>query len=226
MVNPAYSEASRVAADRLVAAHHYLCRRGARKFWRSGMERCDLEQVAALGLIKASRRFDRDGRTPFEAYAWMSIVGELMHYVRDYERVVRVPRRLRALEPHLNRAQERCAVQLGREPSDAELAREMGVLEATVAEARRARASAATLPLDDAGARALVCESGGIAPEDRMLVEAALARLGQTERWVIVGIYLLGLTQHEIAQGLGVSARRVSRIRHAALTRMQTAWVS
>jgi len=202
VVNPAYSEASRVAADRLVAAHHYLCRRGARKFWRSGMERCDLEQVAALGLIKASRRFDRDGRTPFEAYAWMSIVGELMHYVRDYERVVRVPRRL------------------------SELAREMGVLEATVAEARRARASAATLPLDDAGARALVCESGGIAPEDRMLVEAALARLGQTERWVIVGIYLLGLTQHEIAQGLGVSARRVSRIRHAALTRMQTAWVS
>jgi RNA polymerase sigma-B factor len=212
-------------ADGLVAAHHYLCRRGARKFLRTGLERCDLEQVAAIGLIKASRRFDDSGQTPFEAYAWMSIVGELMHYVRDYERVVRVPRRLRALEPHITRAHERCASRLGREPSDAEVADEMGVLETTLAEARRARAAAAPLTLDDPGARALVSESG-IAPEDRMLVEAALARLGGIERRVIVGVYLLGLTQLEIAQSLGVSARRVSRIRHAALARMLTLWVS
>ena len=187
------------AADRLVTAHQHLCRRGARKFWRSGLERCDLEQVAAIGLIKASRRYDPAASTPFEAYAWMTIVGELMHYVRDHERAVRVPRRLKALEPHFNRALEVCGGRLGHEPSDAEMAAEMGVLEHTVAEIRRVRVAAAMLPLDDP--------------------------LSLLERRIVVGIYVLGLTQLELGRTLGLSSRRVSRVRHAALARMQRAWV-
>lgn len=212
------------AADRLVTAHQHLCRRGARKFWRSGLERCDLEQVAAIGLIKASRRYDPATSTPFEAYAWMTIVGELMHYVRDYERPVRVPRRLKALEPHFNRALEVCGGRLGHEPSDAEMAAEMGVLEHTVAEIRRVRVAAAMLPLDDPGARAIACDPN-ITIEDRMLVDAAFARLSLLERRIVVGIYVLGLTQLELGRTLGLSSRRVSRVRHAALARMQRAWI-
>jgi RNA polymerase sigma-B factor len=214
----------RAAADRLVTAHQHLCRRGARKFWRSGLERCDLEQVAAVGLIKASRRYDPAASTPFEAYAWMTIVGELMHYVRDHERAVRVPRRLKALEPHFNRALEVCGARLGHEPSDAELAAEMGILEHTVAEIRRVRVAAAMLPLDDPGARAIACDPS-IAIEDRMLVDAAFARLSLLERRIVVGVYVLGLTQLELGRTLGLSSRRVSRVRHAALARMQRAWV-
>ena len=207
-----------------MTAHQHLCRRGARKFWRSGLERCDLEQVAAIGLIKASRRYDPATSTPFEAYAWMTIVGELMHYVRDYERPVRVPRRLKALEPHFNRALEVCGGRLGHEPSDAEMAAEMGVLEHTVAEIRRVRVAAAMLPLDDPGARAIACDPN-ITIEDRMLVDAAFARLSLLERRIVVGIYVLGLTQLELGRTLGLSSRRVSRVRHAALARMQRAWI-
>ena len=82
MVSPAYMEESASplvsyasrhidAANRLVTSFSYLCGRAARKFLRSGLERCDLEQVAAVGLIKASRRYDAGTRTPFEAYAWL-----------------------------------------------------------------------------------------------------------------------------------------------------------
>ena len=71
------------STDGLVASFHHLCKRGAHKFWRSGLERNDLEQVAAIGLIKAARRYDPTMPTPFEAYAWLMIVGELMHHVRD-----------------------------------------------------------------------------------------------------------------------------------------------
>ena len=52
----------------LVDAHWYLCRRGARKFYRGSVDRCDLEQVAAIGLIKACDRYDPSVATPFEAH--------------------------------------------------------------------------------------------------------------------------------------------------------------
>jgi RNA polymerase sigma factor (sigma-70 family) len=101
----------------------------------------------------------------------------------------------------------------------------MGVLEGTVAEMRSASASAAMLSLEDPGARALSCDSE-LGPEDRLLVSEAFARLSAIERRVIVGVYVLGLTQLELGRRLGLSARRVSRIRSNALRAMQRAWAS
>ncbi len=72
--------------NEVVTAYRYLCIRGAKKFARPESDRADLEQVAAIGLIKACNYYNASFDTPFEAYAWMMIVGELMHYVRDHER--------------------------------------------------------------------------------------------------------------------------------------------
>jgi RNA polymerase sigma-B factor len=215
----------RANADRLVSAYHHLCSRGARKFWRTGLERCDLEQVAAIGLIKASRRYKPETATPFEAYAWLVIVGELMHYVRDHELPVRIPRRLRTLEPQFNRAYETCSNRLSREPSDADIALEMGLLPHTIAELRMMRASGTMLPIDDPGARALPISSP-VALEDRLMVQDAFAALSTLERRVVAGVYLLGLNQRELGRSLGLSSRRIGAIRTAALQRMQRAWAS
>src|SRR5579872_644259 len=118
------SEENRASA---IAAHRYLCVRAARKFVRSGTDRCDLEQVAALGLIKAVDRYDGRGGAPFEAYAWVLIVGELMHYVRDSERLLRVPRRVRELERRWYSAQCELRALLGREPSESEVIQFLGI---------------------------------------------------------------------------------------------------
>lgn len=213
------------SSDGLISVHHYLCRRAARKFWRPGLERSDLEQVAALGLIKAARRFDPAVRTPFEAFAWMTILGELMHYVRDHERTVRVPRRLRTLEVTFARAHETLLGRLGREPSDAEIAAVMGVLAATVAEVRGACAAAQPVTIEDADV-ATFRERAALSLEDRLLVRSALAGLTPIERRVIAGVYLLGLKQLDVARRLGISPKRVSRLHQAALRNMQRAWAS
>ncbi len=47
-----------IARERLVAEYWYLCRRAARRFMRRGLDRADLEQVGAIGLIKAVDRYD------------------------------------------------------------------------------------------------------------------------------------------------------------------------
>ena len=209
----------------MVAAYHYLCRRAARKFWRSGLERSDLEQVAAIGLIKASRRYDEATRTPFEAYAWLMIVGELMHHVRDHERPIRLPRALRTLERRHARAHDTLLGRLGREPSDNELAIELGVLVAAVRELRRMRETALMADIDSVDPRA-ARDMPALDVEDRLLVNAAFRTLSIDERRIIAGVYLLGLTQLEVGRRLGISPKRVSRAHHGALARMKHAWVS
>jgi RNA polymerase sigma-B factor len=145
--------------------------------------------------------------------------------VRDHERVVRIPRRLRALESRFQQAQDTCAGRLGRDPSDAELAEEMGVPPSAIGELRGLRAWATMLPLDDPAAHA-IASANPIGLEDHMLVRTALARLSELERRVLVGVYLLGLSRLELARTLGISPRNVSRLRQAALLRMQRAWAS
>jgi len=209
----------------LVVRFGYLCRRAARKFLRAGLERCDLEQVAAIGLIKASRRYDPKTLTPFEAYAWLMIVGELMHFVRDHERPIRVPRKLRTLERRYLCAHDTLVHRFGREPNDDELATELGVFRSTIVEMRAARATTTLAPIAEAEA-VVHRDAGGIDVEDRMLVDTTFKALGETEQRIIVGVYLLGLSQHEMSRRLGISPKRVSRAHHAALGRMQRAWAS
>jgi RNA polymerase sigma factor (sigma-70 family) len=72
-----------IPRERLVAKYWYLCRRAARRFRRCGLERGELEQVGAIGLIKAVDRYRSPHGTPFEAFASLLVRGELMHYVRD-----------------------------------------------------------------------------------------------------------------------------------------------
>ncbi len=220
MVSPAIND----SPDALVFAYRHLCRRGARKFLRAGLERSDLEQIAAVGLIKAARRYDATCGTPFEAYAWTIVVGELMHYVRDYERAVRIPRRLQALEREYIRAHETLLGRLQREPSIAELARALRTSAEAVEEVRVLRSTSAPLPLDGRGAREMRDNDGtSVGPDDRIVIDAALRTLSRPERSVIAGVYMLGLTQSEIARRLALPAKRVSRMHRAALDRMQRA---
>jgi RNA polymerase sigma-B factor len=209
------------AVERLVTMHAYLCRRGARKFLRTGLERSDLEQVAAVGLIKAARRYDIETDTPFEAYAWMTILGELLHFVRDHERSIRVPRRLRDFERRLFAAQEALTARLGRTPSEHELAGELGVSLGFVAEIRRAQATTHLLDVETVRS-ALPSEASGI--EERLLFRDALASLDDLERRVVVGLYVLGMTQTDVARRLGVSVKRVLRSKRSALATLKKAW--
>ncbi|GAC1658807.1 MAG: hypothetical protein NVS9B12_11440 [Vulcanimicrobiaceae bacterium] len=210
------------ARDTLVSSYLYLCERGARKFLRPGLERSDLKQVATIGLLKACDRYDPSLQTPFEAYAWLFIVGELMHHVRDFERIVRPPRKLRSLERKWQHACDEQTVALGRGPTDEELARALGTDLQTIGELRQCRARAVTDSLDVLNAAADEDRSaaGVDALLDRLLIDSALAELSATERKIILGVYAGGYSQLEVARRLGYSQRHVSRLHKAALQKM------
>jgi RNA polymerase sigma factor (sigma-70 family) len=212
--------------DPYVARYHYLCRRAARKFVRPGLERSDLEQVAAIGLLKASRRYEASSNIPFEAYAWILILGELMHFTRDYEHLVRIPRGVRALERKYWEAFERLAARHGREPSDDEIADALGTRPALVSAAKIARWVANPASIEHAGLREQAVSvrlegDHGLSVTERIVLEDALAALAPAERSIVLSHYVFGQTQEQIAAKLGLSKRQVSRLQYRALERMR-----
>jgi RNA polymerase sigma-B factor len=213
--------------DRLFAQYQYLCLRGARKFCRRSADRADLEQIAAIGLIKACDRYDTALNTPFEAFAWLFVVGELMHYVRDHERLVRAPRRLRDLDRRYQHTHDVMVGELNREPSASEIAQRLQLSVLELEELALYRAQAVPQSLDSLEAHeAGLCSYTLDQREDRLVAEAALARLTPAERTIILALYAKGYSQLEISRRMGYSRRHISRLHRAALRKMQPMWVS
>src|ERR1700729_3900448 len=215
-----------LARDRLVTEHWYLCCRAAQRFKRRGLDRADLQQVAAIGLIKAVDRYDASQSAPFEAYAWLLIVGELMRYVRDSERFLRAPRGVRDLERRWAVAERELWAALGREPARGEVARRVGATPEQAREVGAYRASNHIVSFD-------VLPNGeqGGSPYgiddvlDRLTAESILRRLPPLERQIVRSIHLDGVTVVELAARLGSSRRHVTRLHRAAIDRLKVASV-
>ncbi|MBV8531570.1 MAG: sigma-70 family RNA polymerase sigma factor [Candidatus Eremiobacteraeota bacterium] len=211
-----------LARERLIAEYLYLCRRAARRFVRRGLDRADLEQVGAIGLIKAADRYDPSQRAPFEAYAWLLIVGELMHYVRDCERFVRAPRAVRDLDRRWKVAERELWGMLGREPTDNDIAQFVGASPAQACEIRAYRATSRVVSFEvlgngDQGVPA--CAVDDIL--DQLTVERMLERLSPLERQIVRSIHIDGVTVVDLAARLGYSRRHVTRLHRAAIDRLK-----
>lgn len=190
---------------------------------RRGLDRADLEQVGAIGLIKAVDRYDASHRAPFEAYAWLLIVGELMHYVRDSERFMRAPRGVRELERRWAAAERELWPLLGREPSESEVAQYVAATPAQTREIRVYRASSRVLSLEVLNGWEDRVPFGGIEDLlDRLTVERMLAPLSPLERQIVISIHLDGITMVELAARLGYSRRHVTRLHRAAMERLRS----
>lgn len=211
-----------IERDRFIAEYWYLCRRAARRFVRRGLDRADLEQVGAIGLIKAADRYDPAQRAPFEAYAWLLIVGELMHYVRDSERLLRAPRGVRDLERRWNAAERELSARLGRLPSESDVASFVAATPAQTLEIRAYRASSRMIPFELLKGREDCVPPGGIEDLlDRLTVERMLLVLPPRERQIVAAIHLAGATVVELAARLGYSRRHVSRLHRTAIERLR-----
>lgn len=189
---------------------------------RRGLDRADLEQVGAIGLIKAVDRYDPLQRAPFEAYAWLLIVGELMHYVRDSERFVRAPRGLRELDRRWARAERELGSRLGRDPSDGEVAAFIAAAPSQVSEIRAYRASKSVISFEVLDASHGRVPPGGIDEMlDRLTVERILEVLTPLQKRIVAAIHFDGVSVVELAAHLGYSRRHVTRLHRAALERLK-----
>jgi RNA polymerase sigma-B factor len=215
--------------DRLVEAHLPLARTLARRFTDRGQPLDDLEQVAALALVKAVERFDPAHGAEFSTYAAHTILGELKRFFRDTTWAVRAPRRLQELYLELTALVSELSQQKGRSPTIGELAAAAAVSEEDVLEAMEAGQAYRFASLDtpnnddDDGPSAEPGElDKGLADApDRVELDALLATLPERERTIMYLRFWEDKTQAEIATELGISQMHVSRLLARSLARLR-----
>ena len=98
----------------------------ARRFRGRGIDLDDLNQVAALAMVDALRRFDAERGLRFSTFAMPTITGRLRNYIRDKADILRSPRTLREQGIKMDRANAELTQKLHREPSVKELADYLG----------------------------------------------------------------------------------------------------
>jgi RNA polymerase sigma-B factor len=115
------------ARDRLVELYMPLVEGLAHRHERRGAEHDDLVQAGSIGLLNAIERFDPGRGDEFVAFAVPTVAGEMKRHLRDRAAIVRLPRSLHEASVRLPRARETLTTGLGRAPSTAELAVEVGI---------------------------------------------------------------------------------------------------
>jgi RNA polymerase sigma-B factor len=218
--------AEHATADRdwLIERYLPLARHVAARY-RGGSEPIeDLEQVAALALVKAIDRFDPARGTSFSSYAVPTISGELRRHFRGTAWNLHVPRGVQEDALRVRDAAARLTHRLGRAPRISELEDETGLDAEAISEALHARAVQATASLDQTVGSsaeegdATLGELIGHEDDNFELVErhadvAPLLRaLPSREREVLFLRFARDMTQSEIAERIGCSQMQISRI--------------
>jgi RNA polymerase sigma-B factor len=200
----------------------------------------DLVQVGAIGLIKAIDRFDSERGFELRPYAVSNIMGEIKRHFRDIAWSVHVPRGLRELNVRLSQVTEQLTGELGRSPTNRELATAADVDEEAIVEALQSSRAYNSLSLsalsseradsdDDFYDRLVslaVEEVEYEVAEHRALLALGVKAINEREREILRLRFFEGLTQSQIAQEVGLSQMHVSRLIRSSLAEMGEAIAS
>jgi RNA polymerase sigma-B factor len=180
----------------------------------------DLVQVGYIGLIKAVDLFDVHRKVKFSTFATRWIEGEIMHYVRDKADIARKPRWLSELSGRVNRFMDDYVQSHQKFPEVSEIAQALNIDEEGIREIIKSRG---VLSISQDGAefpdevdinkiRSMKPETFRLPIEDRIMIEQAVDRLKQLEKRIVFLFFYYDFTQMQIAEKLGLSQRKVSRI--------------
>ncbi|MFL5885451.1 MAG: SigB/SigF/SigG family RNA polymerase sigma factor [Thermoleophilaceae bacterium] len=218
------------AREELVNRHLPLVKSLARRYAGRGESLEDIEQVGAIGLIKAIDRYELSREVALTTYATPNVVGEIKRHFRDKGWAIRVPRALQELNGKMGPTIEALTSRLGRSPSIAEIAAEFETTPEQVLEAMEAGSAYAPVSLSSGptseGELDPLETIGDVDEEfartdDRTSLEPALASLPEREQEILRMRFEDGLTQTQIAEQIGISQMHVSRLIRRSLERMR-----
>lgn len=187
----------------------------------------DLFQVGCLGLVKAIDNFDTSYNVTLSTYACPLIIGEMKRYIRDNSSL-RISRSVKDIAYKTMKLNEELS-QRGYPPTDKEIADILGVTEFEVANAMNALKEPVSMyePIyNDGGDTIYLCDQLSITKEEydqdiKLALEKAMEKLKKRELQILKDRFLIGKTQMEIAQELGISQAQISRIEKSAINNIK-----
>lgn len=228
----ARSEAPKPIGDddysELSKKYAYLVHRWARRYAGTSMaviDWDDLVSVGIMGLIQAKQRFDPSSGKPFEVYAEFRIKGAILDELR---RVDPFSQPLRRKVRRLTRAMEELTNELGREPSDTELSKCLGV---PIEDVRRLLEQVQHLrqtSVDEIDRHSLsrdLAVSGWSRADLKVALAQSIKRLDARNQTILALYYFEGLSMAEIGKIIGVTEARVSQLHSGAVKALRVALI-
>jgi RNA polymerase primary sigma factor len=223
------------AKERLINSNLRLVVANAKRYQGQGLPLLDLIQEGILGLIRASEKFDWRRGYKFSTYATFWIRQAIQRGLDTQRRVIRVPSDLAQRERRIRRAERELAAELGRGPTDEELAAKAGIDGEELDRVREATRTVTSLELpvgeEEETELGELLPSAETGPEEEVIltlrddaVRRAVAHLPDEEQRVVRLRYGINgdqpTTIREVGRRLGIPGKKVEELEARALERL------
>ncbi len=192
----------------------------------------DLMSAGIFGLMDAIDAFDMERGVKFETYCAPRIRGAILDELRSMDWV---PRLVRSRSSQVDQARKSLEMQLGRKPTDDELAEKMGVNQEEYAKIKKDAGAVGVVSLSrkwfetdsNKDVREIdVLEDGRqvnpfAAVQKRDLKDLITKGLTRAERLIVILYYYEEMTMKEIGVTLDLSESRVSQMHSSILARLK-----
>lgn len=199
-----------------------------KKFNKKDENMDDLFQIGCVGLLKAIDNFDLSYGVKFSTYCVPMVLGEVRRYLRDNSSI-RVSRSVKDVAYKVLKLKDELTVKNGVEPTNKELAQILEIEEKDINQAMEALRPPVSLfePIyNDGGDTIYLFDqiSDDKTNEDldiKLAVNKAISKLTEREKFILDQRFIIGKTQMEIANEIGISQAQISRLEKTALQRVR-----
>jgi RNA polymerase primary sigma factor len=225
------------ASELMITANLRLVVKIARGYEAFGVPLLDLINEGNIGLMKGVQRFDPAKGAKLSTYASWWIKQAIRRALSNQSKTIRLPVHVVEKMTHIRKAEVRLRETLDREPTDEEVADDLGYKQHRIRQYREASRAPISLdsPISDDNATSVaehVADANAAAPfaellnqNDSELVQEVLATLDARESRILAMRFGLDngkpKTLEEVGARLGVTRERIRQIQEQALAKMR-----